>query len=161
MNNPNPSPQSQRCSLSASEISERLQVDLQQGLTSEEASQRQLSYGRNEIQEGKRRPLWRMMMDQFRDFMIMVLLAAAIISGLIGEAVDTIAILIIVFLNGINLVTDGLQGLALAVEPHEKGILQRPPRPPNENIFAHGIWQHIVWVGLLIGGLSLLAQALC
>ncbi|MCB1751652.1 MAG: cation-translocating P-type ATPase [Gammaproteobacteria bacterium] len=60
----------------------------------------------------------------------------------------------------INLVTDGLPGLALALEPHEKGILQRPPRPPNENIFAHGMWQHIVWVGLLIGGLSLLAQAL-
>jgi len=60
----------------------------------------------------------------------------------------------------INLVTDGLPGLALAVEPQEKGILQRPPRRPNENIFAHGMWQHIIWVGLLIGGLSLLAQAL-
>ena len=101
MNTHNPVPQCQWTCLSTREISERLQVDLQQGLTSEEASQRQLSYGRNEIQEGKRRPLWRMMMDQFRDFMIMVLLAAAIISGLIGEAVDTIAILVIVVLNAI------------------------------------------------------------
>jgi Ca2+-transporting ATPase len=59
----------------------------------------------------------------------------------------------------INLVTDGLPGLALAVEPEEKGIMQRPPRPPNESIFAHGMWQHIIWIGLLIGGLSLVTQA--
>lgn len=59
----------------------------------------------------------------------------------------------------VNLVTDGLPGLALAAEPEEKGIMQRPPRPPGESLFAHGMWQHIIWVGLLIGGLSLLAQA--
>ncbi|MGE0824587.1 MAG: calcium-translocating P-type ATPase, PMCA-type [Candidatus Binatia bacterium] len=59
----------------------------------------------------------------------------------------------------INLVTDGLPGLALAVEPEEQGIMQRPPRPPRESIFAHGLWQHILWVGLLMGGVSLVAQA--
>jgi Ca2+-transporting ATPase len=59
----------------------------------------------------------------------------------------------------VNLVTDGLPGLALAVEPAERGIMQRPPRPPNENIFAHGLWQHVVWVGLLIGGLCVVTQA--
>jgi len=59
----------------------------------------------------------------------------------------------------INLVTDGLPGLALAAEPAERAIMQRPPRPPNESIFAHGMWQHIIWVGLLIAGLSLGAQA--
>ncbi|QXP86405.1 cation-translocating P-type ATPase [Methylococcus capsulatus] len=59
----------------------------------------------------------------------------------------------------INLVTDGLPGLALAVEPQERGIMQRPPRPPQESIFAHGMWQHILWIGLLMGGVSLLSQA--
>ncbi len=59
----------------------------------------------------------------------------------------------------INLVTDGLPGLALAVEPEEDDIMRRPPRPPAESIFAHGMWQHILWVGLLIGGLSILVQA--
>ena len=59
----------------------------------------------------------------------------------------------------INLVTDGLPGLALAAEPAERGIMQRPPRPPNESIFAGGMWQHIVWVGLLIGGISLAAMS--
>lgn len=59
----------------------------------------------------------------------------------------------------INLLTDGLPGLALAAEPAEKGIMQRPPRPPKESIFAHGMWQHIVWVGLTIAALTLFVQA--
>ena len=59
----------------------------------------------------------------------------------------------------INLVTDGLPGLALASERAEHNVMQRPPRPPKESIFAHGMWQHILWVGLLMGGVSLLTQA--
>ena len=54
----------------------------------------------------------------------------------------------------INLVTDGLPGLALAAEPGEKGIMRRPPRHPQESIFAHGLGAHIVWVGLLMGAAS-------
>jgi Ca2+-transporting ATPase len=59
----------------------------------------------------------------------------------------------------INLVTDGLPGLALTVEPEERGIMQRPPRPPTESLFAHGMWQHMLWVGLLMAGTALFAQA--
>ena len=59
----------------------------------------------------------------------------------------------------INLVTDGLPGLALAAEPAEKNLMQRPPRPPQESLFAGGMWQHIVWVGLLMGAVCLLLQA--
>lgn len=59
----------------------------------------------------------------------------------------------------INLVTDGLPGLALAGEQAERKVMQRPPRPPRESIFAHGMWQHMLWVGLLMGGVSLLTQA--
>jgi Ca2+-transporting ATPase len=59
----------------------------------------------------------------------------------------------------INLVTDGLPGLALANERAEPNVMQRPPRPPKESIFAHGMWQHMLWVGLLMGGVSLLTQA--
>lgn len=58
----------------------------------------------------------------------------------------------------INLVTDGLPGLALAAEPAEKNIMQRPPRHPKENIFT-GMWLHIVWVGILMGGISVFTQA--
>lgn len=59
----------------------------------------------------------------------------------------------------INLVTDGLPGLAFTAEPAEPGIMERPPRPPNESIFAHGMWQHIVWVGLFVGGICIASQA--
>ena len=59
----------------------------------------------------------------------------------------------------VNLVTDGLPGLALTAEPAERGIMRRPSRPPQETIFAHGMWQHMIWVGLLMGGICLLTQA--
>lgn len=59
----------------------------------------------------------------------------------------------------INLLTDGLPGLALAAEPAEAGVMRRPPRPPNESLFAHGLWQHALLIGLLMAGLCLAAQA--
>jgi Ca2+-transporting ATPase len=59
----------------------------------------------------------------------------------------------------VNLVTDGLPGLALAAEPAERGTMQRPPRAPAESLFANGMWQHILGVGLLLGGLCLGIQA--
>ena len=58
----------------------------------------------------------------------------------------------------INLVTDGLPGLALAAEPAEKGIMERPPRHPTESIFAQGLGVHIIWVGLLMGAVSIFTQ---
>ncbi|MBK8054023.1 MAG: cation-translocating P-type ATPase [Saprospiraceae bacterium] len=59
----------------------------------------------------------------------------------------------------INLVTDGLPGLAFASEPAEDDILKRPPRATNESIFAKGIGIHILWVGLLMGAVCLGLQA--
>lgn len=59
----------------------------------------------------------------------------------------------------INLVSDGLPALAFTAEPAEHGIMLRPPRPVKESLFANGIWQHIIWVGLLMAGLTLVTQA--
>ncbi|HMM53763.1 MAG TPA: cation-translocating P-type ATPase [Candidatus Desulfobacillus sp.] len=59
----------------------------------------------------------------------------------------------------INLVTDGLPGLALATERAEPAVMRRPPQPPAESLFAGGMWQRIVWVGLLMGALCLGLQA--
>jgi Ca2+-transporting ATPase len=59
----------------------------------------------------------------------------------------------------INLVSDGLPGLALAAEPEESDIMRRPPRPPQETIFAHGLGFHIVWVGILMAALSIGTEA--
>jgi P-type Ca2+ transporter type 2C len=58
----------------------------------------------------------------------------------------------------INLVTDGLPGLALASEPAEANIMKRPPRNPKENIFSNGMGKHILWVGFLMGIVTLSIQ---
>jgi Ca2+-transporting ATPase len=55
----------------------------------------------------------------------------------------------------INLVTDGLPGLALAVEESEKGIMQRPPWNPKESIFSRGMGWRVIWIGMLMGLISL------
>ena len=54
-----------------------------------------------------------------------------------------------------NLVTDGLPALALGVEPAEAEVMQRPPYSPADSIFARGLGRHVIWVGLLMGLLSL------
>jgi Ca2+-transporting ATPase len=59
----------------------------------------------------------------------------------------------------INLMTDGLPGLALAAEPSERDLMDRPPRHPKESIFAHGLAFHVVWVGLLMAAVTLLTEA--
>jgi P-type Ca2+ transporter type 2C len=55
----------------------------------------------------------------------------------------------------VNLVTDGLPGLALGVEPPEKDTMSRPPYPPGESIFARGLGADILWVGPFMGLVSL------
>jgi Ca2+-transporting ATPase len=59
----------------------------------------------------------------------------------------------------INLVTDGLPGLALAAEREERNVMRRPPRPPTESMFANGLGLHALLVGLLMAGLALGAES--
>jgi len=59
----------------------------------------------------------------------------------------------------INLVTDGLPALALSMEPEEGDVMRRPPRKPQESLFAGGLGIHAIWVGLLMGGVTLSLQA--
>jgi Ca2+-transporting ATPase len=59
----------------------------------------------------------------------------------------------------VNLVTDGLPAVALGVEPPEPDIMRRPPRPATESILSGGLWQHALWVGLLIAAVVLPLQA--
>ena len=71
------------------------------GLAQEEANARRARYGPNELVEKKKRSLVMMFLDQFRDFLILVLLVAAIVSGIVGEPQDAVAILVIVVLNAV------------------------------------------------------------
>ena len=58
----------------------------------------------------------------------------------------------------INLVTDGLPGLALVAEPAEKDIMNRPPRPPKENLFAGGLIPRIVLTGTIMAIAAIFMQ---
>src|SRR6056297_1419995 len=71
------------------------------GLTPDQAQLRLEHYGRNELKEKPRKSVAAMILDQFRDFMIIVLIVAAVVAGVIGEAADTIAIVVIVVLNAV------------------------------------------------------------
>src|SRR5690606_21922406 len=59
----------------------------------------------------------------------------------------------------INLITDGLPGLALTAEPAEKDIMQRPPRPPRENLFSGGMIPQIISTALLLAAGALFLQS--
>jgi len=71
------------------------------GLSSDEAAARLAEYGPNELQEKKKRTPLAMILDQFKDLLIIILLFAAIIAGIVGEPVDALAILAIVILNAV------------------------------------------------------------
>jgi Ca2+-transporting ATPase len=72
-----------------------------EGLTAQEAEQRLKRYGLNELKEKKRKTALMMFIGQFSDFLIIVLIAAAVMAGLAGSPKDAIVILAVVVLNAI------------------------------------------------------------
>jgi Ca2+-transporting ATPase len=75
---------------------------------------------------------------------------------IVGLKVPIVAIQIL----WINLVTDGLPAIALGFEPAEKGLMMRKPRSPKAGLFAEGIGFHILWVGVVIGLLTLIGYVI-
>jgi Ca2+-transporting ATPase len=72
-----------------------------EGLSAAEATERLRKIGANELQEGKKKSIVKMLLSQFKDIMILILLIAAVISGFLGDFTDTVVIVLIVFLNAI------------------------------------------------------------
>lgn len=85
--------------------------------------------------------------------------AAEVATLLLAPLVGLPLPLLPIHLLWINLVTDGLPGIALAAEPEEALLMRRPPRPPGESLFAGGLWQHVLWVGMLMAAVVLGTQA--
>lgn len=76
-------------------------IDPGRGLTAEEAVRRQEEAGPNELSEGAKVSPLALFLSQFKDFMVLVLMAATLISGLLGEYLDAITILAIILINGV------------------------------------------------------------
>ena len=83
------------------ELFAELITDAERGLTAAAATERLASHGPNRLAEAPPVPLWRKLLDEFKDLVIWILIVAAIISGLLGEWIDSVAIVAIVLVNGL------------------------------------------------------------
>ena len=107
------------------------------------------------VREGRR------IYDNIRKFIQYVLtgnvgeISAVVLASLLGFPIPLLPIQILF----VNLVSDGLPGLALTAEPAEHDVMRRPPRPPVESLLARGLWQHVLWIGALIGIITAAVQA--
>ncbi len=103
-----------------------LEVDLSSGLSSAEVSARSLAHGPNRLEGGKEKSLFQMALEQLKDFLVLILMAAAVISIFLGEALEGIVILAIVVLNTIlgvyqeNKASNALKALKEMASPHAK-----------------------------------------
>ena len=106
------------------------------------------------VREGRR------IYENIRKFIIYVLscnlgeILTISLAPVFGLAVPLLSIHIL----WINLVTDGLPGLALVAEPAEKDIMNRPPRHPKENLFAGGLLQRIIITGIMMTAAAIFIQ---
>lgn len=78
---------------------------------------------------------------------------------LLGPIIGLPIALLPIHILWINLVSDGLPAISLSYEKEEKGIMDRPPRPPQQSVFANGRGIHMIWVGMLMAGIALSVQA--
>src|SRR3954451_15390814 len=81
------------------EVEEALNTNLSSGLTSADVKKRLKQHGNNELDEGEKQSALLLFFSQFKDFMVLVLLAATLLSGILGEYMDATAIIAIVVIN--------------------------------------------------------------
>ena len=99
---------------SKEDVAKSLGTDLVRGLSSTEAANRLAKFGPNEMKGAEPTPLWQLVLDQFKDLIVLLLCGAALISLILGEYVEGIAIVLIVLLNAImGVVQEAKAGAAL------------------------------------------------
>ena len=118
--------------------------DAEAGLTDAVAAQRLLEFGSNELAAAPIEPWWKRFSRQFADLLIWILLCAALISGVLGEWIDAVAILAIVLLNGLlGFVQEGRAGDAL--------VALRKLSSPQAKVIREGQLQNIPAAQLVPG----------
>ena len=82
-------------------VATRLQVDPAQGLTTATVEARLDNYGHNRISEKPPRPVWRKLLDQFNNFLVLVLLGAVVLAAVVGNLKDAVVIAIVIVINAL------------------------------------------------------------
>lgn len=83
------------------QVEKAVQTSFKNGLNNEEVKKRRKQFGFNELLEEEKQSALLLFFSQFKDFMVIILLVATLISGILGEYIDAIAIIAIVIVNGI------------------------------------------------------------
>ncbi len=83
------------------EVLEQLATCSEKGLDEQQAKERMEQFGPNKLISARKTPPWQMFLNQFKDFMVLVLIAATVISGFLGEWADAVTIMIIVVVNAV------------------------------------------------------------
>lgn len=73
----------------------------QEPLTDQQVREHQEKYGKNELVEGKKKSTFQIFLEQYKDFLVIILIAAAIVSGFLGDAESAIVILVVITMNAI------------------------------------------------------------
>ena len=122
--------------MNTAELEAALRTNARKGLSADEAEHRLQEQGYNELQEGEKKSALLMFFGQFKDFMIVILLAATLISGLLGEYVDAIVIIAIVFVNAI-------MGFIQEWKAEKSLDALKEMSAPQVHVLRDGTWQKI------------------
>ncbi|HHW03481.1 MAG TPA: calcium-transporting P-type ATPase, PMR1-type [Thermoanaerobacterales bacterium] len=87
--------------LEKKDVSTVLKTHLENGLSSDQAQEKLKSHGYNELVGKRGQTIWEMLLEQFKDFLVLILIAASLVSILIGEVTDSAVIILIVILNAV------------------------------------------------------------
>lgn len=141
-------------------LEEVFNVDQSKGLETDEVKKRQEEFGKNKLNEGKRRTFLEMFLTQFKDFLILVLLIAAIISGFVGELSDAILIIIIVIVNALigaiqeKKAESSMEALKKMTIPKPRFFAMANRKSSNQRIWCLGIlsfWMPVISFRLMDG----------
>ena len=132
--------------MNETEVEQALNADSTSGLTEDDVKKRRNQFGKNELEEGEKQSALLLFFSQFKDFMVLVLLAATLISGLLGEYIDAVAIIAIVIINGL---------LGFFQERKAERSLQalKELSAPQVSVLRKGEWIKITSKDVVVGDL--------
>ena len=115
----------------AEAVAKELAVDISVGLSMEQADNRIQKYGYNELKDKKKETFLEKIIDQLKDFLVLILIAASIVSLFLGEIIDSLMIIVIVVINAVlGIIQEGKAEKALEA--------LKKMAAPNVKVFRDG-----------------------